>query len=549
MIDKGRRIMSLLKYREDTKNRMSSTEYDILVIGGGITGAGIARDAALRGFSVALVEKDDFGYGTSSGSSKIVHAGIRYVAQKEFRLVREASVERKKILEMTPHITKPLKFIVPLHSDTLTTKSKVRQFVWVYDLLAGFRNYTFHKFLNPEKAKLVLPNPLREKNFQGAAIYGDGQMDDARLTLEVILSAEEAGADVLNYCSADKFSVREEKTNSVTLTDRINNHTFDIHAKIIVLACGHWNDGVIQQIDPSYVPRIRPTKGIHLITKRFYNLEYTIGMPVEDRRLIFVIPFGQYQLVGTTDTDYTDDLDDIKVTQEDVHYLIDAVNFIFPGSLTENDVVSAYSGLRPLIKSEGAESESDVSRKHEIYQVKPNIFSIAGGKFTTYRSMAKELVDELTKLLVSEKKCTTDKVPLYGWVSTKRKGWDIWAKVACDNMMIRYKLPEKIATHLLRYGKHYQRLVDDIGDDDKLRTVISKYRPYIFGEIDYYVKYEKAVTLRDVLLRRSQIQLSIEQGLDCIEPIAQHMANLLGWSSEKTREEIQEYKDTLVWKN
>ena len=301
------------------------------------------------------------------------------------------------------------------------------------------------------------------------------------------------------------------------------------------------------QIDPSYIPRIRPTKGIHLITKRFYNLEYAIGMPVEDRRFIFVIPFGEYQLVGTTDTDYTDDPDNIKVTRADVHYLIDAVNFLFPGSLNENDVLSAYSGLRPLIKSEDAKSESEVSRKHEIQTIKPNIFSIAGGKFTTYRSMAKELVDEIAKILETDKKCNTDKKPLYGWVNTKRKGWDIWAKVACDNMMIRYKLPEDVAKQLLRYGKHYQRLVDDIGNNKKLKTVISKHRPYIFGEIDYYIKYEKAVTLRDVLLRRSQIQLSIEQGLDCVEPIAQHMASLLGWSPEKTKTEIHEYKKALVW--
>ena len=202
--------MTLLKYREETIERMKRKKYDVLVIGGGITGAGIARDAALRGFSTALVEKDDFGYGTSSGSSKLVHAGLRYAGQREFRLVREASVERRKILEMAPHITRPLKFIVPLHSDTKTSRFMMRLGVWVYDILAGFRNFYFHKLLNPDKARHLLPSPLREKNFQGAAIYGDGQMDDARLTLEVILSAEEAGADVLNHCSAKEFQIKEE---------------------------------------------------------------------------------------------------------------------------------------------------------------------------------------------------------------------------------------------------------------------------------------------------------------------------------------------------
>ena len=192
--------MTILEYRKYTIQKMNEKTYDILVIGGGITGAGIARDAALRGLSVALVEKNDFGSGTSSGSSKLVHAGLRYIGQKEFRLVREASIERKKILEMAPHITKPLKFLVPLHSDTILSKNKLRLAVWLYDLMANFRNYTFHKILGPEKAKEILPAPIRESNFQGAALYGDGQMDDARLNLEIILSAENAGADVLNYC-------------------------------------------------------------------------------------------------------------------------------------------------------------------------------------------------------------------------------------------------------------------------------------------------------------------------------------------------------------
>ena len=178
-------------YREKTIEMMQSTEFDILIVGGGITGAGIARDAALRGYSVGLVEKDDFGYGTSSGSSKLVHAGLRYIGQKEFRLVREASIERKKILEMAPHITRPLKFIVPLHSDTILTKNRLRLAVWLYDLLSNFRNHTFHKILGPEKAMELLPKSIRQTNFQGAAIYGDGQMDDALGRAEVDLLLEE----------------------------------------------------------------------------------------------------------------------------------------------------------------------------------------------------------------------------------------------------------------------------------------------------------------------------------------------------------------------
>ncbi|MHA1542719.1 MAG: glycerol-3-phosphate dehydrogenase [Candidatus Hodarchaeales archaeon] len=539
--------MQPFTYREDSIEKLKSTEFDIIIVGGGITGAGIARDAALRGYSVGLVEKDDFGYGTSSGSSKLVHAGLRYIGQKEFRLVREASVERKKILEMAPHITKPLKFLVPLHSDTILTKNKLRLAVWLYDLFASFRNHTFHKILSNEKALELLPKRIRQTNFQGAAMYGDGQMDDARLTLEIVLSAEEAGAVVLNYCSADEFQIENENCSKFQLHDKVTGQEFTVQAKTVILACGHWNDKLVKEIDASSLLNIRPTKGIHIITKRFYDRDYAVVVPVDDGRIIFLEPFGDYLLIGTTDTDYSEDYDYIQVADTDIKYLIDAINSLFPDSLSETDIVSAYSGLRPLIFEE-SKSESDVSRKHKIITVKQNIFAIAGGKYTTYRSMAKEMVDLVDNFFGQKKKCITDSVPLSGWVDTRRKGWDAWARIAKENMIIRYDIPENISHHLLRYGKHYIRLLDEISDDPDLKKVISEQRPYILGEINYFIKHEKAVTLRDVLLRRSQIQLSFEQGLDCINEIANHMGNILEWTPEKIETEIQDYKNSLVWK-
>ncbi len=540
--------MTLLEYRQKTIDKMSEQTYDLLVIGGGITGAGIARDAALRGLSVALVEKADFGYGTSSGSSKLVHAGLRYIGQKEFRLVREASIERKKILEMAPHITRPIKFLVPLHSDTILTKNRLRLAIWLYDILANFRNYTFHKIFNPVKAKKLLPSPIRETNFQGAALYGDGHMDDARLTLEVILSAEKAGADVLNYCSAEDFQTQSsEGIDIVTMRNQTNKQVFTVQTKTLVLACGHWSDKLISQIDSSFSSWVRPTKGVHLITRRFYHEDYAVVIPVDDGRIIFIVPFGEDQLVGTTDTDYTEDFDYVPVTEEDVHYLIDAVNFLFPGSLTEEDVLSAYSGIRPLIVSDPTKSESDVSRNHEIRMIRPNTFAIVGGKYTTYRAMAKEMVDKIARVLEKKGKCSTDKVPINGWISTKRIGWEAWSRIACENMMIRYKLPEQVAKHLLRYGNNYIKLLEDIKEEPQSMELISKLRPYIFGEIKYSVKFEKAVTLQDILFRRTQIQLSFEQGLDSVDAIAQYMGKLLGWSPAELAKEIDDYKKALVW--
>ncbi|MHA2174136.1 MAG: FAD-dependent oxidoreductase [Candidatus Hodarchaeales archaeon] len=540
--------MTHIQYRKDTFENFSSQKYDILVVGGGITGAGVARDAALRGFSVALVEKDDFGYGTSSGSSKLVHAGLRYVANKEFRLVRDASIERKKILNMLPHLTRPIRFLVPLHSDTKTSKSKMRLAVWLYDILAGFNNHFFHKLLSPDKTKELLPFPIREKNFQGAALYGDGQMDDARVTLEVILDAEKGGADVVNYCTADRFEVEEQNGFHVTtVTDRLTTTQYTIESKTIILACGHWNDNIAKKFDPDLKSRIRPTKGIHLVTKRMYDLDYAIVVPVDDGRIIFLVPFGDYLLVGTTDTDYDGSYDHIPVKREEMTYLIDAINQMFPGFLKEKDVVSAYSGIRPLILTESAKDESDVSRKHEISEFANNVFVISGGKFTTYRSMSKEMIDIISGKLGQKTKCVTDKIPMFGWITTNRKGWEAWSNIACENMMIKYGLSKPIAQHLLRYGKNYVKLLDDVQLDPEKKNLISDSRTYILAEIDYFIKYEKAVTLKDVMLRRTQIQLSLNQGLDCVDTIVEYMGEELGWSEVKKKEEVDKYIASLVW--
>lgn len=537
-----------LAYRQETINNLKTKEFDILVIGGGITGAGIARDAVLRGYSVALVEKNDFGYGTSSGSSKIVHAGIRYVAQKEFRLVREGSVERKRLLEMAPHLSRPIKFLLPIYSDTLLTKSRIRKFIWIYDLLAGFRNYSFHKFINPDKARSILPSPIKEENFQGAATYGDGLMDDARITLDVILSAEDHGANVLNYCEAISFQENPDRNiTTLKVKDILEDKEFQIKSRTIVLACGHWTDEVIRIIEPDAKTRIRPTKGIHIVTKRFYQHDYALGLPIRDGRLFFVLPFGKYNLIGTTDTDYTEDYDHVPVHEQDVDYLIEAVNYLFPGALRKEDVISAYSGLRPLIISPDAKSESDVSRKHEIFRVKSNLFAIAGGKYTTYRAMAKHLVDKLEIELGKKGKCITHKIPLHGWISNKRKYWKNWSIVAIENLTIRYKMSEDIARHLLRYGKNYLKLCEEIDNQPGLTEKISDNRPNILAEIDYIIKHEKAITLSDVMLRRTQIQLSENQGLDCVEKVARRMAYVLGWSAEKEKQEIDNYKNSLVW--
>ncbi|MHA2295995.1 MAG: glycerol-3-phosphate dehydrogenase [Candidatus Hodarchaeales archaeon] len=542
------KVVKSLNYRLKTVEKIKEQEFDVLVIGGGITGAGIARDAQLRGYTVVLVEKEDFGFGTSSGSSKLVHAGLRYLSQKEFRLVRESSVERKRIIEMTPHLTRPLPFLVPLHSDTKLTKSKIRVALWLYDILAGFKNYGFHKLFGRKRAQELLPRNLRENNLQGVGYYFDGQMDDARLTLDVILSAQHHGCTVLNYAEVTRFSTIDDRVSSVTVKNHIEGGEFSIQAKTIIIATGHWNDNVIRMIDQDSPARIRPTKGIHIIVKRFYDQEKAVVVPVKDGRIIFIVPFGSYNLIGTTDTDYSGDLDQVPVIDEDVDYLVQAINEMFPGSFTISDVVSAYSGIRPLVQPDKSVSESDIPRTHRIDEILSNTYSIAGGKYTTYRQMAEDIVDRLEQLLGKKKPCRTKKTPYYGWNQVKRTKWDEWATKTKNRIVSKFGVDEDVANHLLRYGIHYPRICEMIASSTELKKRVSPSRPYILAEIDYFIKFEHTVTLNDTMLRRTQIQLSDNQGLDCVEVVAKRMGEVLGWSEDKIREEVKIYRDSLVWK-
>lgn len=550
-------MINPLKERRTIFENINHIKYDMIIIGGGISGAGIARDASLRGYKVLLIEKNDFGSGTSSGSSKLIHAGLRYLANKEFRLVRTASIERKKIVNMTPNISKPLKFLIPAYKDTFP-KNKARLAVWLYDLMAGFRNFGFHEIYSKKKALELFPESIRTENFQGAASYFDASMDDARITLENILSAESEGATVLNYCMAERIEYSENGVK-VEIHDKILDDIKEASAKVVISAVGVWTDILLQKIK-DYVPEknmIRSTKGIHLITEKFYHSESAVVIPTNDGRIIFVLPFGKYNCVGTTDTDYSNNLDYVPVEDNDVEYLINATNNLFGNILSKNMVVSAYSGLRPLISISDtlnksdivSESESKVSRKHEIFKVKEHIWVIAGGKYTTFREMAKEILDKVEKDEFStQHKCNTDKKPVWGWSDTNRSNWTNWAKLKTKELM-NIGLSEESAHNLLKYGIKVDIIIEMIINDQTniLKTPIGQERAEILVEVDYCILYEKVWHLSDFMLYRTQLQLSKHQGMDCTEKIVERMAKLLHWDKKTQEYEILNYKKKLVW--
>ncbi|NHJ46411.1 MAG: glycerol-3-phosphate dehydrogenase/oxidase [Asgard group archaeon] len=544
----------VLEYRQEFIQKLKTDEFDILIIGAGITGAGIAWDAALRGLKVAIIDKNDFGFGTSSGSSKLVHAGIRYLAYGEFKLVRQASRERMWLFKSCPHQTQPIPFVIPIYKKGKNTLGKMIFAGALYDISSRFKNIENHSFLNKEETLKLVPN-LKSDTLQRSLFYWDGTMDDARVTLETILSARENGAITVNYVKALNFELEEnsagnEVAKSVSAEDVISGEKFQIKAKVIVNATGPWTDEILSTLKDSQ-KMLRITKGIHVITKRIFKSKIVTVITADDGRGMFVIPFRKkYSLIGTTDTYYKESLDYVKITDDDIDYVVSAVNNDFPGSITKDDVISAYSGLRPLIISPKAKSETDTSRGYKIIETRGNLLTITGGKYTIFRLMAEDTVNKALKILELKSKdypCTTEESQLFGGVGIT-KIID-YLKKYVPPLIEKYELPFDIVDHIVHtYGIAHVEIFKLIDENPKLKERIADNRPHILAEIIYSIKNEMCVTLGDFMFRRTQLQLIDNQGLDCLEKIADEMAKELNWDNKTKVKQIEDYKKNLVWK-
>lgn len=543
-----------LQVRKERLDSLASVEFDVLIIGGGITGAGVAWDAALRGLKVAIIDKEDFGAGTSSGSSKLVHAGIRYLAYGEFSLVRHASRERMWMFKHCPHQTSPIPFLIPIYKKGKNSLPKLLFAGVMYDILSFFKNTKNHKFLSRKKTLNKIPN-LKSDTLKRSLYYFDGVMDDARVTLETILAARDKGAICVNHLEVinldmHKNSDDKDHLKSAEVIDKLTGNKFWIRAKTIVNATGPWTDNLLGKV--SYPKKLlRTTKGIHIITKRLVKDDTVVVITADDDRGMFVIPFRKnYSLIGTTDTFYNDDYDHVEVTQEDIDYAVSAVNNDFPGIITNKDVISAYSGIRPLLMSPKAKSETDTSRGFEIIETHSKFFTITGGKYTIFRHMAEKMVDKLIKTLQLDKskyKCKTKTNYLHGGEGII----DITRYLSKNVFQVinKYKLPEDIAEHIVHtYGTSHTKVLKFIDTDKNLTERIGENRPHILAEIHYAIDQEICFTLSDFMLRRTQLQLIDNQGLDCIEKIANEMAPLLGWNEGEKKKQIEDYKKNLVWK-
>ncbi len=402
--------------RQNNLNKLQNEEFDILIIGGGITGAGAARDASLRGLKVALVEASDFASGTSSRSSKLIHGGIRYLENYDFKLVFEALSERTKLFEIAPHLVHPLRFMIPLFSHSRVGMFKMGLGMFLYDMLALFQVPEMHERLNAIESTERNP-ALQEKNLVGSYVYSDAYMDDDRLVHETLRSANEAGAICVSYVKAIKSNIENNKVKSVAVENALTGQKMNIKCKQVVCTVGPWTDLVGETLVNNWKKVLRPTKGVHLTLPR-ERLQLTSAVVMgaqESNRIVFAIPRHEMSIIGTTDTDFKDEPQTASVTRDDIEYLIQITNEYFPhAKITEKDIIASYVGVRPLVQDQSG-TEGKTSREHFILNDTRGFHFIAGGKYTTYRLMSEQIIDCVLRYLPIEErmqyqKCETHKV-------------------------------------------------------------------------------------------------------------------------------------------
>jgi len=485
---------------------MEQEQFDILIIGGGITGAGVALDGASRGLKCALVEKRDFAAGTSSRSTKLIHGGLRYLEHFDFHLVREALAERSTLLRTASYLVEPLSFLVPIYSDNRKNYDrplKIRAGLWLYDLLAGRKRMGRHKKISKDEVLKLAPQ-LGSSDLTSGFTYYDGLTNDARLVLEIIKTAHNHGAIVANYTKVLRLNVDRSGTIiGARLRDEVTATEFDIKAKIAINATGVWLDETADLADKSRHKTnreryIRPSKGIHLVVSRErMNVSAALLIPsLHEHRFYFVVPWQGAVVIGTTDTDYAGDLDSPMAKPEEVNEILAAINVYFPGlKLRQSDIISTFAGLRPLVNSSSRRRSKDLTRAEDIYEDTNSLISIAGGKLTTYRLMAERTIDHAARRLME------------------------------------------------RFGHHptYDSKTSKIAIGDGNRASVDQ---TLAGETIQAVQFEMAMTIADVLARRTRLAL-VEglHSLDVAGDVAALMARELGWSEAERQHQLASFKD------
>ncbi len=515
--------------------------FDLIIIGGGVTGAGVARDAALRGLSCLLLEKGDFASGVSSRSTRLIHGGLRYLANFEIDLVAESLRERAVLRRLAPYLIRPIPLMIPIYKGDPHGRAVISLGIHLYDLLSRDEDIP-HYFTQGREKTLASAPGLNREGLSGSALFYDHQiMMPERLVIENIISAREAGAKVLNYMRAEKI---EEANNQVVVTARdvLTGRQSTFRSKVLVNASGPWIDTVRQAGNIDRRKIIFPTKGIHLVMPRLS--EQALFNTSRDGRMFFILPLGDYSLIGTTDTKYTGDLDDVHANANDVDYLLTESRRVLPGlNITKDAVLYTYAGIRPLAFS--GKSESKISRKHRVIREgrTGRLITIAGGKLTTYRNMAKDVVDAACNAIGVKAGCVTDKNPFPGGLHMP---YEDYLKEAAPEMAARYGIAGETVRHLIRfYGSRAGRVLDLVVTDPGLRTEISPGSRDIYAQVVYSIIEEGARNLSDIVLRRMHLGTTASRGANQIEKIASIAARELKWNAGETRRQVENFRKEL----
>ena len=529
--------------RESAISQLATEQFDILVIGGGVNGVGAALDAASRGLKVALIEAQDIAAGTSSRSSKLIHGGLRYLEQYDFKLVREALHERELMVStLCPHLVKPVGFLFPL-TEKLKERTYVGAGLALYDALRGFqRSLPWHKHLSQRQINEIAPS-LRHDLVTGAIKYFDAQVDDARHTMAVARTAARHGAIIATKVSAESLIREGKRVVGVNALDLASGKKIAIKATATVMCAGVWSDQLHEQFELTPGYNVTMSKGAHIVVPGSAiksDAGIIIKTPVS---VLFLIPWGDKWIVGTTDTPYEGDRAEPFATQEDVQYILDQANRVLKPKLRAKDIIGVYAGLRPLVANKKSATTTKLSREHTVDRPAPGFVSIAGGKYTTYRVMAEDVIDRaVLELRRVTKDSVTEKLPLVGadgyFALEQQK-----ERIALEN-----GLTVETVTHLLnRHGSLISEILMIIKEQPKLAKRLDSDLPYIQAEIIYAVSHEGAQSVDDVISRRTRLSFeATNHAVHLAEEVAALIAPVLGWSAKDRKASIAQYLEMVA---
>ena len=524
--------------RIDAMRALKDDEFDILVIGGGINGVGIALDAASRGLKVALVEMSDFAAGTSSKSSKLIHGGLRYLEQYDFKLVREALQERElMVATLAPHLVKPVSFLYPLH-EKFKERTYVGAGMALYDALRGFkRALPWHKHISQKELSEVAPS-LRLDLITGGYQYFDAQVDDARHTMMIARTAAKYGAIITTRTSCKSLIREGRKVHGAVIVDTESGEEINVKAKCTIMAAGVWTDSLYDSfgIKPGY--RVRMSKGAHIVVPGSAIKSNTGVIIKTELSVLFIIPWGNKWIVGTTDTDYNEDPAAPLATREDVNYILAQANRVLEPKLDKSQVIGVFAGLRPLVSSDPDSATTELSREHVVDHPVPGFVTIAGGKYTTYRVMSEDAVDSaVTDLMRIVPDSCTEGLAIIG-----ADGYSVLLNKA-DDLASDYDVSSSTILHLLeRYGSLFNEVLEPTILDKSWSRPIVENLPYLRAEILYAVTHEGARSIDDVLSRRTRISFEAsDQGTSIVEEVGEIISKVLGWNKTQTQASIDEY--------